>query len=344
MTAMGEAAPPTRMASEIADIPAAARRLLSGAADFRHAASLIREREPRFAVVCGRGSSGHAATLLRYLIETKLGIVASHAAPSVVTVYGAEPMMREALFIVVSQSGQSPDLVATACAARRAGALTLAIVNDAASPLAGACDLALPVLAGPELAVAATKSVTNTMLACLLLMGEAAGDTALLAAAARTAGRLDAALALDWSPWRARLASARAAFVVGRGFGLASAREIALKLGEAAGLPAIALSTAELAHGPRAMIGPDTPVLLLRQPDATARATDALHADLVAQGCRAFVAGGTGGSLPWIGDDDPICDPLCMLVPAYLAIERLARDLGRNPDAPPHLKKVTRTL
>ena len=334
----------THMASEIAEIPASAARLLADAAAITQVAAAIRDHAPRFAAVCGRGSSGHVETMLRYLIETRMGIIAGHVAPSVVTIYGAQPEMRDGLFIVISQSGQSPDLVATARAARTGGALTLAIVNDAASPLAQACDLVLPVLAGPERAVTATKSVTNSLLACLLLVSEVSGDAGLRAAAGRMVTRFEAALTLDWRGWSDGLADARAVFVVGRGYGLASAREIALKLGEAAGIPAIALSAAELLHGPRAMIGPETPVLILRQQDATATGIDALQAELERQGRRVSIAGGACSTLPWIGDDDPLCDPVAMLVPAYMAIEQLARDLGRDPDAPPNLSKVTRTF
>ena len=197
------------MAVEIAEIPAVAARLLeSGEPDAL--AKALRGRTFPFAVICGRGSSGHAGVYLRYLIETRLGLVVSAAAPSVITNYERTQAMRGALFIVISQSGRSPDLIAATEAAAKAGALTVALVNDTASPVAKAAAMVLSLLAGPEQSVAATKTVAASMIAAAQLVARLAADRDLLAAAARWPDRLRAALALDWSAWGAALAAGRA--------------------------------------------------------------------------------------------------------------------------------------
>ncbi|WP_232628912.1 SIS domain-containing protein [Methylobacterium sp. Leaf118] len=336
-------ATPTFMAREIAEIPAAAAALLESGAAARIAQSL-RPRPFPFVVLCGRGSSGHAGVALRYLIETRLGLPVSASAPSVVTGYARAPQMEGALFVVVSQSGRSPDLVAATRAAREGGALTLALVNDPESPAATASDLVLPILAGPERAVAATKTVTNSMIAGAALVAAWAGDGALEAGLAALPERLARAQDLDWSAWGADLGGAPAAFVTGRGHGLGTVREIALKLAETLRLPALGYSAAELRHGPRASVSAATPVLALRQADAMADGIDGLVRDLRRDGLRVQACGGPDGTLPWLGDGHPACDPIAMLVPAYRAIEAEARRRGLDPDAPAGLTKITETL
>jgi glucosamine--fructose-6-phosphate aminotransferase (isomerizing) len=331
------------MAREIADIPVAVESLLGRHELFASISARIGQFQPRRVVFCGRGSSGYVGVYLRYLVEVRLGLLASAAAPSVLTSYGARPDMRDTLFIVISQSGQSPDLVAMSNAARTGGALTLAIVNAESSPVAKSCELAFGIGAGPELAVAATKTVVLSMMAGALLVAAWAGDSRLMAALQRLPDRFTQAHRCDWSDWGKTLARAPAAFVAGRGFALGPVKELGLKLQETLRLPAIAFSAAELRHGPRAAIASTTPVLVLRQSDETGHMVDALVRELRDSGETVFVAGGPMGTLPWIADDDPICDPMVMLVPAYRAIEAAARDRGLDPDNPPHLSKITRT-
>jgi glucosamine--fructose-6-phosphate aminotransferase (isomerizing) len=332
------------MAREIAEIPALAGRLLAQQGDVCAIAERIRQAAPRIVIVCGRGSSGHVGVYFRYLIEARLGVIVSAAAPSVFTAYRRRPDMRNALFVVISQSGRSPDLVMATEYARVSGALALAIVNDDASPVAAAADLVLPIGAGPERAVAATKTVALSMQAGVQLVTALTGDADLRDALDRVPGRLDKVLACDWSAWGNSLAAAPAAFVAARGYGFGAAREIALKITEILQLPALGFSAAELRHGPRAAITPATPVLLLRQNDEAGATVDGLYRDLREAGETVFAAGGPAGTLPWIGDDHPICDPVAMLLPAYAAIEAAARRRGLDPDNPQHLSKVTRTL
>ena len=332
------------MARETAEIPAAAERLLARTDMFAAIVKRIEQAKPRIIVFCGRGSSGHVGVYLRYLFEIRLGLVASAAAPSVVTAYQRPPDFRDALFVVVSQSGRSPDLINATQAARKFGALTLAIVNDENSPAAAASELVLPIGAGTEHAVAATKTVALSMIAGAQLVAALARDDDLNDGLQHLPLRLSSALACDWSAWAGSAAGAAATFVVGRGYGLGCVREIALKVAEILRVPALGYSAAELRHGLRASITSATPVLVLRQNDQTAAVIDDLVRDLKAAGERVFTAGGSTGTLPWIGDGHPMCDPVLMLVPAYRAIEAAARRRGFDPDNPPYLSKVTRTL
>jgi glutamine---fructose-6-phosphate transaminase (isomerizing) len=334
----------TLMAREIAEIPFLAERLLDRQGDIAVIAERVRQAAPRIVIVCGRGSSGHVGVYFRYLIEARIGLLVSAAAPSVFTAYRRRPDMRNALFVVISQSGRSPDLVMATEYARQSGALTLAIVNDEASPVAATADLVLPIGAGPERAVAATKTVVLSMLAGLKLVTALAGDADLKDALRRVPCRLEQVAACDWSAWGDSLETAPAAFVAARGYGFGSAREIALKVTEILRLPALGFSAAELRHGPRAAVTPQTPVLLLRQNDEAGATVDGLASDLRHAGEAVFVAGGPDGTLPWIGDDHPICDAVAMLLPPYAAIEAAARRRGLDPDNPQHLSKVTRTL
>ena len=332
------------MARETAEIPAAAERLLARPGVFAAIVERIEQVNPRIVVFCGRGSSGHVGVYLRYLFEVRLGLLASAAAPSVVTAYRRPPELRDALFIVVSQSGRSPDLVNATQVARQLGALTLAIVNDENSPAAATSELVLPIGAGTEDAVAATKTVVLSMIAGAQLVAALARDDDLDDSLQHLPLRLSGALACDWSAWADSAAGAAAAFVVGRGYGLGCVREIALKVAEILRVPTLGYSAAELRHGPRASITPATPVLVLRQNDQAAATVDEIVRDLHDAGDRVFTAGGAAGTLPWIGDGHPVCDPVLMLIPAYRAIEAAARRRGFDPDNPPYLSKVTRTL
>ena len=332
------------MAGEIAEIPAAAESFLANTEAIDRAADRIRAFAPRAMVFCGRGSSGQVGVYLKYLFETRLGLLTCAAAPSVMTAYDAHVDMRRNLFIVVSQSGRSPDLIATTERARLHGALTLAVVNEIQAPLTEAAECVIPIEAGPERAVAATKTVVLSMIAGAQLAATLAGDRNLTAAIGRFPRRFERALGCDWARWAENLAGAPAAFVSARGYGFAPAREIALKLTETLRLPSLAYSAAELRHGPRAAVSSATPVLVLRQNDETAESVDALIQDLSRDGETVFVCGGAQSTLPWIGDDHPVCDPIAMLLPAYCGIEAEARRRGFDPDHPPHLAKVTRTL
>jgi glucosamine--fructose-6-phosphate aminotransferase (isomerizing) len=304
----------------------------------------LARRPPSVVMTCARGSSAHAATFAKHLIERHLAIPVAAAAPVVATAYRRELRLDGQLFLTISQSGRSDDLIETASSARRAGALTVALVNDADSPLAHGCDIVLPIGAGPERAVAATKSFVATLSVLLHLMARWDDNTALHAALDRLPKRLAAAQNLDWGNATAALATARSLIVLGRGPTLAIAREAALKLKEIANLHAEAFSGAEFLHGPVALVGPDYPVLMFVAPDETAPGMRNLAGDLRDKGAAVFRADSGGDAeLPMLPPDHPDADAICLVQAFYAMAPRLAAARGIDPDRPRHLQKVTRT-
>ena len=336
-----------RMAAEAAEAPRVVRDLLARNADaVRALAARLRAQPPRSVLTCARGSSDHAATYAKYLIETRTGLITASAAPSVSSVYAAVPAARDVLCLAISQSGASPDLLASAQAARDAGALLVALVNAPGSPLAALADVELPLWAGPELSVAATKSYLASLAAVAQLVAAWTEDAALAGALAALPERLQLALQLDWSPALEALQSAPSLYVVGRGPGFAAAQEMALKFKETCGLHAEAFSAAEVRHGPMALARNGFPVLVLAQDDATRASVESLAADFAAAGARVLIAGGDAPgatALPSLAAD-PLLQPILLVQAFYVMVERLARARGFDPDSPHGLHKVTRTV
>ncbi len=252
------------MADEIAECPRVAHDAAGMTPAFHRLAADFRQTPPPLVVLCGRGSSGHAALFLRYLIETRLLTPVSLAAPSVASAYKSRMRLAGAWFVLLSQSGESPDLIEAARAAKAAGALTIGFVNAPDSTLGNVVDIAVPLRAGPETSIAATKSVLATMAAGARLVAEISADLELHAALDRLPLRLERALACDWTPLSQALLEARDVYVIGRGLGLGLAKEVALKLAEVARAPAHAYSAVEILHGPRAAIREDSPSWLSR--------------------------------------------------------------------------------
>jgi glucosamine--fructose-6-phosphate aminotransferase (isomerizing) len=332
------------MHAEAAETPAAVERMLGANADT--AAELggrLRDALPDLVLTCARGSSDHAATFAKYLIETRTGTPVASAAPSTASVYRVEPRLGRALCLAISQSGASPDLLALVDAAARAGASVAALVNVADSALAQRADWLLPLHAGPERSVAATKSFIASL----------AGVLQLVSAWTQQANDLDGLPALlaqswrcDWLPLVDGLREVRGLYVLGRGLGLGAAQEAALKLKETCGLHAEAFSTAEVRHGPMALVGPDFPLLVFRQPDETAAGIDALAADAAERGATVFVAGGivAGAVALPTPEASGAVTPLLQIQSFYRVAAQLSVARGFDPDRPPHLSKVTETV
>jgi len=302
----------------------------------------LRRDPPPFVVTCARGSSDHAATYAKYLFETQLGIVTASASPSVGSVYEARQKLDGALYLVISQSGKSPDLLRNAEAAREAGARVVALVNVEDSPLAQLAHTVVPLHAGPERSVAATKSYLSSLSAILQLAASWRNEKPLLDALEVLPDNLRAAWQADWSPLTEGLVEAHNLFVLGRGLGLAAAQEAALKFKETCGLHAEAYSSAEVKHGPMALVGPGFPVLCFAQPDETEAGMLALAQEFRARGVGVWVSS-AHGDLPLVQSSHPACAPLLTIQSFYRAINALALRRGHNPDVPPHLNKVTET-
>jgi glucosamine--fructose-6-phosphate aminotransferase (isomerizing) len=318
-------------------------QLEANAAAVAKLAGRLRDAPPRAVVTCARGSSDHAATYAKYLFETRLGVLTASAAPSVSSVYGARQDLRDCLFLAISQSGRSPDLVAAARAAQQAGAMVVAAVNDESSPLAGLADFTLPLHAGEEKSVAATKSYVASLAALVALAAEWSRDEELRAALARLPGDLDRAWELDWSRAVEALRPVTHLYVIGRGVGLGVAQEAALKCKETCGLHAEAFSSAEVRHGPQALLRERFPALVFSQHDETRAGIETLARELAARGVDVLMAGGADARLPTVASH-PVVEPILVVESFYRMANALAIARGHDPDEPPHLRKVTETL
>jgi glucosamine--fructose-6-phosphate aminotransferase (isomerizing) len=336
------------MRAEIEEIPAAVRRLLADPGDLlRQAGARLRQADPAVIVTIARGSSDHAASYLKYAIELTAGIPVASLGPSIASIYHAPLRLNRAASLAISQSGQSPDLLALAASARAGGAFTIALINAAASPLAVAADLAVPLNAGPENSVAATKSFVTSIVAGLAILAHWQEDKALHAALAALPGQFEEAIDQNWPALAEALTAAGSVFVLGRGPAYAIAHEAALKFKETCGLHAEAYSGAEVLHGPAALVRRGFPVIALIARDAAEPAMAATVSRLATQGGMVFASStaATGAQmLPFVATKHSLTDPLALIVSFYAFIEHLARQRGFNPDAPPDLSKITITL
>jgi glucosamine--fructose-6-phosphate aminotransferase (isomerizing) len=340
------------MHREAAEAPAVVREQFArNRSILEDAAKTLRARAPRVVVTCARGSSDHAATFAKYLIETRAGVLTSSAAPSVSSVYAAKADLEGAVFLAISQSGASPDLIATAEAAKAAGAYVLALVNAEGSPLARTAHLTIPLCAGTEMSVAATKSYIASLAAIVHLVGSWIEDHEMLESLAAAPGQLERAWQLDWSQAAAALQSVAGMYVIGRGLGLGVAQEAALKLKETCGLHAEGFSSAELRHGPMALVGQGFPALLFSQNDETRAGIESLAEDLAERGATVMLADARVAAsssqrftvLPAISAD-AVIEPMLLIQTFYRMANALSIARGLDPDRPPHLHKVTETL
>lgn len=338
----------SHMSDEVAEIPAAAERFLRQSAPaLRAAAQAMRDTDPRLIVTVARGSSDHAATYLKYAAELVAGVPVASVGPSVASVYGRPLRLQGAACLGISQSGRSPDIVEMMRAAGAGGGLSIAVTNFADSPMAEVSAHCLPLNAGEEKSVAATKTFVCSVVAALALVAEWQDDADLRAAVAGLPGAFAQALALDWSPLAARLARAGQAFVLGRGPAFAIACEAALKLKETCGLHAEAYSAAEVLHGPSAIVQAHFPVLVLAVEDKAQAGVVATAERLAGQGADVFVTGAAAAgavTLPAVSGLHPLVAPLVLAVGFYSFVEQLARRRGFDPDTPAHLRKVTETV
>jgi Predicted phosphosugar isomerases len=331
-------------AGEAADV--VARQFAANINEITGIAAHLNARKPRAVITLARGSSDNAATFAKYLIETRLGILTSSAAPSVSSVYSAKADLKDTVLIATSQSGKSPDIVTSLEAAKVAGAFTIAFVNVMDSPLAQKADVALPLHAGAEKSVAATKSYLATVAGIAQLVAAWSGDSALSAALETLPSQMATAWQLDWSAANKKLLEAQSLYVIGRGVGFGGAQEAALKFKETCALHAEAFSAAEVRHGPMALAKDGFPVLILSQDDETRPGVRDLIDALAKAGAEILLTGfddSRATVLPSM-ESHPVLQPILFLQSFYRMAEQLSRARGLNPDSPPLLNKVTETL
>jgi glucosamine--fructose-6-phosphate aminotransferase (isomerizing) len=304
-------------------------------------------QQPRHvALTVARGSSDHAASYFASLTMSRLGVPVASLPMSVATLQQAPLQVRDQLALAFSQSGKSPDLVGTMEALRKAGALTVAAVNVPGSPLADACEFELPLVAGPEISVAATKSYIAMLSISAQLVAHWQKDAELLAALKTLPEALRAAGELDWSTAVEELRGIERMIVIGRGLGLAIAQEAALKLKETSGIQAEAFSSAEVRHGPMELIDRDYPLLVFAPRGPEQAGLLQLARDMKTRGARVLLAAPADvpeATLPLATTAHAALDPIAAILSFYVMAAGLAAARGRNPDAPRHLNKVTET-
>ncbi|MCL1908535.1 MAG: SIS domain-containing protein [Holophagaceae bacterium] len=338
----------SKMFQESASTPSViAEQLLKDEERYSDIGKFLQKNRPSFIATIARGSSDHACNYGAYMIAAKTGVPAISLPPSLVTLYRAPLKMSNAMAIGVSQSGKSPDIVATMEACAKEGAKTIAFANIEDSPLAKLANTVFPLHAGPELSVAATKTFIASMVALARFVGHWNNEQALLDALKDLPEKLERAQKADLDTVANLLLKKNCALVLGRGPTWSIALEAALKLKETCSLQAEAFSSAEIKHGPKALIKNGYPIVMFAargesQSDVLDTAKE--MRDSGAEVCLIATENIQGANLVIPCPKDPWLDPIVMIQFFHLAVERLAQKLGMNPDAPPHLNKVTLTV
>lgn len=339
--------PSTQMKTEIEEIPVAVERLLmSGDKQIDQIASRLKNAEVPCLLSVARGSSDHVCTYLKYAAELLLGLPMATVGPSLASVYNARLQAKGMLCFSVSQSGKSPDITRMTETLTEAGAVTLAITNDVGSPLAKVSAETIPIHAGPELSVAATKTFVTSLVAGLWLLAELKCEDELLAAIRKLPEHLDRATRCDWTR-AAPGAEITSLFTLGRGPSWAISNEAALKFKETCQIHAESYSSAEVLHGPVSIVGKDFPVIAFAAADAAELAVVEVADQMAKMGANVFVTSERAESaisLPVVRTGHWLTDPIASIVSFYGLVEHVAGIHGINPDAPRHLNKVTETV
>jgi glucosamine--fructose-6-phosphate aminotransferase (isomerizing) len=344
---------PSRLELELREQPAALARFLERqAATARELGILFQRDDVHYVLIASRGSSSNAARYAQYLLGRANRVPVAFATPSLYTLYEQPPRLDGALVIGISQSGESPDVRAVIEEARRQGRPTLAITNDPRSPIAAAAEAVLPLEAGEELAVAATKTYLNSLGAVALLFASATGDERALAELELMPARLAEQLELSFedSTLLGRYAEIEGGTVVARGINYGTSFEIALKIRELSGLLFEAYSAADLMHGPVAAIGSGWPVIAVAPSgpafESMQTAIEALArrgARILAISDREDVLGACDTPLRLVSGIGEWLSPLVAVIPGQLVAFRLAQLRGGDLDSPHGLSKVTLT-
>jgi glucosamine--fructose-6-phosphate aminotransferase (isomerizing) len=328
----------SRFGAEIAEQPEVAARLLERGAATAHAiGSRVRDVAPGVFVIAARGSSDHAALYAKYLFGARNQALVALAAPSLFTHYAHPPRMSSSCVMGISQSGESPDVIAVVEEGRRQGAITIAITNDAGSKLARAAELVLPLDAGPEVSVPASKTYTASLVALAMISQAIDPDPKFASALAATPDAMRRTLGAEAGVESlvAPLTGPRAV-VLGRGFNFSTAEEIALKLSETSYVLARAWSVADFEHGPIAIVEAGLPVLVVDGGGPVAPDLDQLRHRLEAKGCHVL----------YLKDESGVPEeltPITLAMLGQLLAHRVAVAKGMDPDRPRTIQKVTRT-
>lgn len=341
------------LSNEIHEQPEVLLRLLDRQTETAaRIATAIRARDVRYAVIAARGTSDNAARYAQYLFGALNRLPVALATPSLFSIYCTPPQLRDALVMGISQSGQSPDIVAVLEEGQRQGAPTLAVTNDPDSPLAARADYVMPLHAGEERAVAATKTYTAQLTALALLSCSLGDDPDRLEALRRVPlaveGVLDREELIADAAERYRYMET--CVVLGRGYNYATAFEIALKLKELNYLIAEPYSSADFMHGPIAVIGSGFPALVVAPNGKMFDTMRDFTLELKSRGAELLIISDRQDLLAEAVTPLPLPEsvpewlsPIVAIVPGQLFALHLTLTKGYDPDQPQGLQKVTIT-
>lgn len=325
---------------------AVARMLQHDHATLKDLVQGLHQQPPAHIVTVARGSSDHAAAYFAYLCMQRLGRYVTSLPPSLITLFEAPLQRQGALALIYSQSGRSPDLVRAARFFHKPQARCVAVVNEVHSPLADQVQTVLPLHAGVESSVAATKSFITQLVAGARLVALWHRDGTLLNALDRLPPALTQASTMQWDAAVRALVTADRLMVVSRASCMSVALEAALKLKETCGIQAEPFSSAEVRHGPMTLIDAGYPLLILAPRGPAQSELLTMAQEMRQRGARVLVAASGGvanAELPCAEAPHEDLDPICMIQSFYIMVEALARARGRDPDQPAHLSKVTMT-
>ncbi|MDM1544326.1 SIS domain-containing protein [Ignatzschineria indica] len=337
----------TYMAKEILDIPnVIEHQNEANASTLIALAEYLKKKQPNQIITLGRGSSYNASIYGKYLFETGLGVPVSVAAPSLATVYQRALKTDNAILIVTSQSGKSPDLITFAKMMRAQGTKVIGIINDEESPLAKECDFLFGIKAGEEKSVAATKSFVGSLSIYAAIFAAWSEDGALADALLNLPLALEEAVNSEWPTLIDHLSHAKDLFIIGRGVGLSAAVEAALKLKETCQIHAEGISASEIFHGSVSLITPQYPVISFIGSDQSRASCLEINKKLEGYGAQVFSVASKAGDEYTLAVPEvhPLLQPLVQISAYYRVIEKLSKHRGLDPDLPPNLKKVTETL
>jgi glucosamine--fructose-6-phosphate aminotransferase (isomerizing) len=338
------------MYSEISETPDVFSRLINSEAQFQQAAEKIKARNISNVIILARGTSDNAGHYLKFLIEVKLGLPVGLASPSSVSIYGAKVDFKNTLVVALSQSGKSPDLLAFASASKEGGALLIAMTNNSDSPLAKAGDIHIDLSAGPEIAVAATKSYSAELLASLLLVDSWIGNKREVRSHLVDSSRECIANLGEVDSFANSLDAKREIVVIGRGYAYANAKELALKIQETSYIPVQGMSSADYQHGPIATLNSDSQVIVLSPSGMPKKALEDSMVRIRQSEPEIIWLGSNElaltkervikGSNQAKEEESTIIDAALI---QYLTLGFAVKN-GFNPDSPAGLSKVTKTL
>lgn len=332
------------MYQEVSEIPLIVQKQIDAAMDSYYQTGLsIRAQKPPAFITCARGTSDQAAVYFKYLMEIYSGIPVASIGPSVSSVYETQLKTKGLICLSISQSGGSPDLNHLQANVVNGGAKAIALLNNTNSSLARSATIVLPLLAGPEQAVAATKSFVASLVAVATLVAGITDNKGLLQYIRKLPEALAKIDAGSWEPAQIGISRAQSLFTLSRGPCLAAAGEAALKLKETCRLHAEAYSAAEVLHGPIVLADRRFSALCFVPDDQGEASVRKASQKLKAANAQAYTIGSLGCDLVTPASPHPALSPIIQITAFYAFVERLAIALGENPDSPPGLVKVTET-